>query len=279
MYDSLSQIHAHKNDVNVALKELNLPFLKEVELEFISEYLSVMKPIAAALNKLQAEKECYYGCLLPTLLVTQDALASLDLVEANHLRLKHCSPLLASVISGFKSRFGNFLSLTPSAEVTTALLASTSLPYFKVRWLSLLQESSFGDHDATVKQVKEKLKIAARNCNSDGCDIIESRDSSSDDDFFKTMDGSFSSTSKSNKDDLELLSYLQDTSKAVNSLVKYPLIKNVFKKYNTTLPSSAPVERLFSFAGMVHGPKRTRLSNAHLEQLVLLKSNGYAMDN
>lgn len=121
------------------------------------------------------------------------------------------------------------------------------------------------------------MKIAARNCNSDGCDIIENHDSSSDDDFFKTIDGSFSSTS--NKDDLELLSYLQDTSKSVNCLVKYPLIKNVFKRYNTTLPSSVPVERLFSFAGMVHAPKRTRLSNAHLEQLVLLKSNGYAMDN
>ena len=79
------------------------------------------------------------------------------------------------------------------------------------------------------------------------------------------------------KDDLELLSYLQDTT--VNCLVKYPLIKNVFNRYNTTLPSSAPVERLFSFAGMVHSPKRTRLSNAHLEQLVLLKSNGYAADN
>jgi len=33
----------------------------------------------------------------------------------------------------------------------------------------------------------------------------------------------------SNKDDLELLSYLQDTSKAVNYLVKYPLIKNLWR--------------------------------------------------
>jgi len=30
---------------------------------------------------------------------------------------------------------------------------------------------------------------------------------------------------------------------------------------------------------MVHSSKRTRLSNAHFEQLVLLKSNGYTTDN
>ena len=38
------------------------------------------------------------------------------------------------------------------------------------------------------------------------------------------------------------------------------------------------MERLFSFAGMVRSPKRTQLLNAHLEQLVLLKSNGYASE-
>ena len=133
MYDSLSQIYSHRNNVNVALKELNLPILKESDLEFISEYLSVMKSISAALNKLQAEKECYYGCLLPTLLVTQDALARLDIIESNNLRLRHCMPLLTSVISGFNFRFNNFLSLTTSSQVNNAILASVSHPYFKLR--------------------------------------------------------------------------------------------------------------------------------------------------
>ena len=122
-----------------------------------------------------------------------------------------------------------------------------------------------------MSQVKDKLKIAMKNCNSNITDNNANVDSSSEDDFFKTMDGSFTSN---NNDDLELLSYLQDTSKAISSLDKYPRVKNVFKRYNTTLPSSAPVERLFSFAGMVHSPKRTRLSDRNFEQLVLLKANG-----
>ena len=47
--------------------------------------------------------------LLPTLLVTQHAFARLDFFEPNHLRLRHCMPLLTSVISGFNSVFGNLL--------------------------------------------------------------------------------------------------------------------------------------------------------------------------
>ena len=50
-------------------------------------------------------------------------------------------------------------------------------------------------------------------------------------------------------------------------------VLRAFKRYNTSLPSSAPVER-FSFSGMIHNLKRTRLSGAKFEQLVLLKANG-----
>ena len=59
MYDSLSQIYKHKVNVNVALEELNLPIIKDNELEFLSEYLSVLRPIAAAINKLQAENNVF----------------------------------------------------------------------------------------------------------------------------------------------------------------------------------------------------------------------------
>jgi hypothetical protein len=53
----------------------------------------------------------------------------------------------------------------------------------------------------------------------------------------------------------------------------YPIVKKAFIRYNTTIPSSAPVERLFSFAGMIHNPKRNRLADNLFEQLVILKGN------
>ena len=78
-----------------------------------------------------------------------------------------------------------------------------------------------------------------------------------------------------NEEDLEVLQYLQDPGKSFEILERYPNIKKVFMRCNTSLPSSAPVERLFSFAGMIHAPKRTRLTDANFETLVLLKANKF----
>lgn len=51
----------------------------------------------------------------------------------------------------------------------------------------------------------------------------------------------------------------------------YPRVKKAFIKFNTSLCSSAPVERLFSFAGFLHSPTRGLLSDKMFETLVFLK--------
>lgn len=47
----------------------------------------------------------------------------------------------------------------------------------------------------------------------------------------------------------------------------------LFLKYNTPLPSSAAVERLFSSAGDILRPKRSSLTNQNFEKLVFMRGN------
>ena len=58
-----------------------------------------------------------------------------------------------------------------------------------------------------------------------------------------------------------------------NSQILPDALKKAYVRYNTTLPSSAPVERLFSLSKRVLSPTRTLLSDKNFEIMVLLGCN------
>lgn len=74
-----------------------------------------------------------------------------------------------------------------------------------------------------------------------------------------------------NKIELECINYLHDPSTEISSLESYPTVKKLFVKYNTSLASSAPVERAFSYGGMIFLPKRSNLTDEMFNMLVVLK--------
>ena len=75
----------------------------------------------------------------------------------------------------------------------------------------------------------------------------------------------------SEPDDNEYL--LTKNTLDISCLNSYPIIKKMYIKLNSVLPSSAPVEILFSTGGLVFVPRRSRLSDRNFENLVVTKYN------
>lgn len=73
-----------------------------------------------------------------------------------------------------------------------------------------------------------------------------------------------------NKYELEILQFLEDPKRDVAVLNS---VKMLFLKLNSVLPSSAPVEHLFSFAGIITRPHRRKMGDKTFEQLLLLTEN------
>jgi len=106
----------------------------------------------------------------------------------------------------------------------------------------------------------------------------QSANDDTDDDYFAFTDPGDTEVSQpandtTNKCDLEVLQFLDDSKRDVAVLNSYLLMKKLFMQHNVVLPSSAAVERLFSFAGMITHPHRRSMSDETLEQLLLLKAN------
>jgi hypothetical protein len=67
--------------------------------------------------------------------------------------------------------------------------------------------------------------------------------------------------------------YLISTDVELSSLAKFPRMERLYRMYNTTLPSSAAVERLFSQGFLVLKSKRERLGDKTFEMQLLLNAN------
>ena len=117
------------------------------------------------------------------------------------------------------------------------------------------------EHSKQNKDVVTKLKLLL----SDAESPLSQKSASSTEDFL-----SFASkytTLKPNK----VHYFLADKDVSMEMLNTYPQIKNIFIKHNTAIPTSAPVERLFSQAALVLTVRRNRLSDGFLDILILLK--------
>ena len=257
LHDALADLlSVNRDQLNQVTDLLDLLPFTDRELKFLDEYRIVLEPLAEGIKALEGQDYCYYGFVLPTLRNIYT-----DVMRMNRKTLELAKPLAVAVLNGLKKRFGDLLDQKDTPDSNDALLAMITLPKFKLRFVKkerkdklielLIQEAedaSVGPPVTPTSKSKEKGYF--------------DRDSG-DEDTFDTTQKKVSS---------EVYNYLADEDTDLSTLHRYPHVKQVFLKYNTTLPSSAAVERLFSFASLVLTARRGSLSDEIFAKLTLLKA-------
>lgn len=267
-YDSINQILADKEKLPTLYEKLSIKqySLKENEVEYLIEFVKVLKPLALALDILQGDTNIYFGYAIPTI-----ASMRIKVEKLKNLKLKYFATVVDDLLLAISKRFEEYLTF----KNKHAMLAAISNPAFKMRWIVLFK--------AQEPQISEDLKrmfiSACEELTLTATETTETWEIPKEkafNDFFEfdyENDNNLLPAFATKRGELESLQYLQDPHTELAMLDKYPVVQKLFLKYNTTLPSSAPVERMFSYATFIDTPRRHALSDQNFENLVLMKAN------
>lgn len=264
LYDSLKQITETRNknlQLSQALGIKNV--FSDNEYDYLEEYVECTAPIAAAIDILQGG-DTFYGIVLPSLLTVRKKLQKLSRREWTY-----CRPLVNKYLESIQERFKQFFDMSnEAAEIP--IIASLSYPRFKNKWYSCINYDEqrkcnelfkdaicFEMNNNTNKQLPETKAVAQKH------DAFFDFNSDSGDES--------DSITPKNEADILMSCYFAEESTRVNLLQQYPIIKKVFLKYNTPMPSFGPVERMFSFLTTNSLPKS--LCDEMFEHRVVMRSN------
>ncbi|XP_060852285.1 uncharacterized protein LOC132930428 isoform X2 [Rhopalosiphum padi] len=227
------------------------------EIQLINEYCNVMSPIADTLDFLQGEECMYMGYLLPSLYALEKKLKKFE-----NGKLIYCEQLLQTIIGSIKKRFEYIW------KKKELILASCLIPKFKLIWLNRY------DQYLAEANLKALFDSTANAKNETPCADITDSEFNITQDFFCLPSNK---KPKSFSED-ELQMYLNSPSNDISMLPYYPNVMKVFFEYNTPMPSSTHVKRLFSTGMSEMAVKRYNLCDELFEKLVLLKQNQITPD-
>ena len=223
-----------------------------IDIAFLKQYVLLLELIAHAIVILQGEQNCHLGYILSTIATIR---LKLDSISTKYtIILKHAH------LEGINCRFGSFEEF---------IMAAVTHPRFKVtRASDIMQKVKVTEvldkACATLMQQQERERMQV---NAPAEPVRELTNNN----FF-----TFTMASTNNTPINAGWSYLQDPDISFSMLHRHPIIKTKFLRYNSSLPSSAAVERLFSAGLIIMTKKRNCLGDEIFEKLLLLRQNKQA---
>lgn len=239
----------------------NLQPLTNNDFIIIAQYVKVTEPLAQSLDILQREHNSSQGYVLPVLYSMKHRIEKIT--ENSNIARDFKNAMLKAI----DFRFKNYFKVDDSMK--DLLLAAATLPRFK---------TNFFEDDEHIMYVKRILtnecKKVKSNEDKELNGVQDEPIREPDDDFLVLFTQNSQRRSSIDNDiESEVSRFLVDDRKENSILNEYPSVREIYFKFNTTLSSSAPVERVFSQSQMIFTPRRNRISNDHFEQALLLKHN------
>ncbi|CAB0032733.1 unnamed protein product, partial [Trichogramma brassicae] len=178
LYDAFEQIVLIKDylqtDTFVKITAHKIK-LTDSDLKYRNNYLSIMKPLAQAIDKLQGDEECYYGQLLPALITIEQRW-----IQQYRTMRKQKMSMYRDLIQGLtgylKKRFEDIFEIRGVGEI--AAIAALSHPSFKSEWvkcLSLEAQASIQKIAHGYRTSKEKLSVAVSDPDNYASTVIQRR--------------------------------------------------------------------------------------------------------
>lgn len=248
-----------------------LSALTIVEWNIIADYISLMRPIAQSLDKLQGEKNVSIGSVMPCLYFVESEITKADLKTkfSVNTRIQAIGlDMQTALLATFKCRFKSFMQFSNINR--ELILAAVSHPIYKTKWINNEMDM------ALAKSLLEEEAQKVAQINSDVIGHFDELNDIDEDEFLPRQ--AFPLTRRLSSEDasgvgVEIVRYLEDRDKNTDILNKYPIIQKIYRKFNTTLSSSGPIERIFSQALIIFTPRRNKISDSTFEKSLMLKIN------
>ena len=253
-YDALvcvdSLINTKKEEMHTLFATYDLRPLSGEEIAFLKEYLTIMGPLAQALDIIHGEKDVTIAYLIPTITSILEEWKAIGVTD-----LAYCTGWLGELTIDLERRSSDDLS-SKDFKVATVLH-----PKFKNSWISV---EKVDELNRIVKDALSKFETASQPAAA-ATALQES--SPAEKSLFWRMEKTAAELRQ--QETCSLYNLWSDWCKSNSTSVPTSL-PDAYIKYNTSIPSSAAVERVFSLAKRLLNPNQTLLGDDAFEWLVML---------